>query len=222
MLSLARSRYTLAVQFAFLGVNAVGVLLSTIYNASTPDLYPNNAHHKVGWIATWVVCAQVLVGLLGGIVGAFKGTGDENEHVCERQSFIPVSREDIDEHQRLYRLSNDSGQGTERNTESLRSNSVSTDSMEQTARLHGHDKEYQDEDEDLEAHSPALSRNRRPYKLASKIGGLMSSRVWRFMMFGYNFIDRTILILGFITLCLGIITFGRFFVGRNRTHRMAA
>ncbi|KAI5289930.1 hypothetical protein KEM54_002853, partial [Ascosphaera aggregata] len=53
MLSIAKSKHTLPVQFIFLVFNAFGVLLSVIYNASTPDLYENNAHHKMGWIATW-------------------------------------------------------------------------------------------------------------------------------------------------------------------------
>jgi len=48
MRPLARSRYTPAVQLAFLAMNAYGVPFSTIYNANTPDLYPKNAHHKLG------------------------------------------------------------------------------------------------------------------------------------------------------------------------------
>ena len=72
MLSLARSRYRLTAQLVFLAVNGGGVLLGTIYNASTPDLYPNNAHHKLGWIVTWTVCAQVVVGLLSSVVGALE------------------------------------------------------------------------------------------------------------------------------------------------------
>lgn len=52
MLSLARSRYRLTAQLVFLAVNGGGVLLGTVYNANTPDLYPNNAHHKLGWIVT--------------------------------------------------------------------------------------------------------------------------------------------------------------------------
>ncbi|KAG7106629.1 putative membrane protein C3B8.06 like [Verticillium longisporum] len=59
MLSLARSRYTLASQSVFLAINALGVLVGTIYNAATPDLYPNNAHHKAGWAFTWVALAQL-------------------------------------------------------------------------------------------------------------------------------------------------------------------
>ncbi|PNH27736.1 hypothetical protein VD0002_g10084 [Verticillium dahliae] len=65
MLSLARSRYTLASQSVFLAFNALGVLVGAIYNAATPDLYPNNAHHKAGWVFTWIALAQVCIGLFG-------------------------------------------------------------------------------------------------------------------------------------------------------------
>ncbi|KAG7149277.1 putative membrane protein C3B8.06 like [Verticillium longisporum] len=65
MLSLARSRYTLASQSVFLAFNALGVLVGAIYNAATPDLYPNNAHHKAGWVFTWISLAQVCIGLFG-------------------------------------------------------------------------------------------------------------------------------------------------------------
>jgi hypothetical protein len=219
MLSLARSRYTLALQFTFLATNAIGVLLSTIYNASTPDLYPNNAHHKLGWIATWVVCAQVVIGLLGRVIGAFKPQ-TSHAKTGERQSFIPVSTEAMTEHERtddsqsqLYRLSNDSGQGTEPKTESLRSNSLSTSADETPIPLHDVHKEYQDDDDDdLGADLPALPRDGRLHSLATKAAGMISSRVWKFLVFGYNFVDRTVLILGFITLCVGITTYGRFFV----------
>src|SRR3569833_3386351 len=125
MLSLARSRYVLGVQFAFLTVNAVGVLVSVMYNASTPDLYPNNAHHKVGWAVTWVVSAQVIVGLLGRVAGALRaGRTHGNAQASERQAYMHESNEAIAKHQRMYRrLSNDSGQGAEPNPESLRSHS---------------------------------------------------------------------------------------------------
>ena len=129
MFSLARSRLTLALQFVFLAVNALGVLLGTIYNASTPDLYPNNAHHKIGWVATWVVCAQLLVGLVGRVAGAFNNRSRRSavpkgrRTLDERGAFIPVSAGAMAEHALRfpastgsagpYRLSNDSGQGTE-------------------------------------------------------------------------------------------------------------
>jgi len=122
MLSISRSKYTLSVQSVFLTLNAIGVLLATIYNASTPDLYPNNSHHKLGWLLTCIMGFQVFLG----IVGTY--AGDERKR--ERGGFIPISTEAMAEHQRFhtdtYRFSNDSGQGTEPNTESLRSQSISS------------------------------------------------------------------------------------------------
>jgi len=217
MLSLARSRYTLAAQFLFMAVNAVGVLLGIIYNTSTPDLYPNNAHHKLGWIVTWVVGAQVTIGLLARVAGVLsRRTGDAHE----RQSFIPVSTEAMAEHESQfpspYRYSNDSGQGTERHTESLRSHSLSSGAdsppiaMRDVAR-----KEYVEGngEDDVEAHLPMFPRSGAARSAIQRVAGMVSSRFWKFFMFAYNFIDRTILPLGFIAFCTGVITFGRFFVG---------
>lgn len=232
MLSIARSRYTLVLQFVFLAVNGAGVLFGVIYNTNTPDLYPNNAHHKIGWLVTWVISAQVVVGLVGRVAGALgssKGSsgswrsGSRGVN-AERQGFIPVSTEAMAEHHRLndsdhFRRSNDSGQGTEPNTESLRSHSVSTDGDDIESPLRDARKEYVEDDDyldvDLEAELPAaVSRGGAVQAFAKKVGGLISSRAWKFLIFGYNFIDRTSLILGFIALCTGVITYGRFFEGR--------
>ncbi|KAL0936701.1 uncharacterized protein CTRU02_208916 [Colletotrichum truncatum] len=231
MLSIARSRYTLALQFTFLAVNALGVLLGGIYNASTPDLYPNNAHHKLGWFVTWVVSAQVLIGLVGRVAGALKSGSGENYSRNEYQSFIPVSTAAMAEHHRInespfaphpYRLSNDSGQGTEPCTESLRSHSRSSSSNEISPRVSdAHHKEYVEDDDDLEDGLPMpmpMSRagsSDRANKILAKIAGKISSRVWKGLLFVYNLVDRTILPLGSVALCLGIVAYGRFFEGNG-------
>ncbi|KAF3763698.1 hypothetical protein M406DRAFT_293326 [Cryphonectria parasitica EP155] len=227
MFSLTRSRYTLPTQFIFIAINALGVLFSTIYNANTPDLYPNNAHHKLGWLVTWVLSVQVLVSLLGRVAGAFnkKKDGDHaGADAMERRSFIPVSHAAMDEHHRLHsghysplcRHSNDSGQGTEPNTESLRSASFSsTPEPLSSPTAEPRHKEYAEDEDDLEADLPSTPRAGVLRNLATKIGAKISVRAWKVLMFGYNFVDRTSMILGFITLCTGIITMGRFFEGRQ-------
>lgn len=201
MISIARSRYTLAVQFLFLIINGIGVFLVTIYNASTPDFYPNNAHHKLGWILTWTVSAQVLLGL----ISAYAGKDD-------RGSFMRVSAAAMEEHtrrhelrrQESYRFSNDSGQGTEPNTESLRSQSISsTHSDLPDAR---EPLEEEDEEKGL-MHGSKVDKF-----LKSKIPGMLSTRVLKVLRFLYNAVDRTILILGFVGFTTGIITYGGFFV----------
>ncbi|CAK7266246.1 hypothetical protein SEPCBS119000_001927 [Sporothrix epigloea] len=237
MLSIARSRYTLPSQLLFLAANAGGVLFSIIYNASTPDLYPNNAHHKIGWIATWTITAQVAVGLLARLAGAFEHSGNSKDNMTrsERQSFIPISTAALAEHGTLhqphhlqrqsrdYRLSNDSGQGTERNTESLRSNSVSTledcesshqkedcEEADQSNRYAGFADEYLEE-----AHLPGFRpvSGGQPSALISKIANRVSSRAWSVLLFFYSAVDRTSLIFGFVAFSLGIVTYGRFFEG---------
>jgi hypothetical protein len=225
MFSLARSRYTLPTQFAFLAVNALGVLTSTIYNAKTPDLYPNNAHHKLGWVATWVLSAQVLVGLLGRLAGAFGKKTGSALGPAERQGFLPVSRAAMDEHHRLHgspysalhRHSDDGGHGTESRPVSPRSSSFSStpDTLASPGAQTAH-KTFHDEDDDLEdadVDVPASQRGGAIRNLAAKIGTKISSRAWRVLIFGYNLVDRTSMILGFVALCTGVITYGRFFEG---------
>ncbi|KAK4161670.1 hypothetical protein QBC43DRAFT_95150 [Cladorrhinum sp. PSN259] len=220
MLSLARSRYTLLIQFVFAAVNAGGMLLGIIYNASTPDLYPNNAHHKLGWIATVVVGYQIVVGLLARVAGAMKRGEKLSGRAEERQGFIPVSTEAMAEHEFRYpspyvRLSNDSGQGTEPRTESLRSHSLSSPPLSPSFPTHKHYKEEEEdiEDEEIGQDAPMFKKASKAHKVVAKVSEKISDRFWKVLLFGYNFVDRTILILGFITLCTGIITYGRFFEG---------
>jgi hypothetical protein len=64
MFSIAQSRFTIPSQAIFFILNAVGLFLGTVYNANTPDLYENNAHHKMGWIFTWMAAAWVIMGIV--------------------------------------------------------------------------------------------------------------------------------------------------------------
>ncbi|KAK0714338.1 hypothetical protein B0T21DRAFT_387060 [Apiosordaria backusii] len=218
MLSLARSRYTLLVQFIFLALNAGGMLLGIVYNASTPDLYPNNAHHKLGWIVTITVVSQVAIGLLARVAGMMKR--GELGHAAEHQGFIPVSTEAIHAHDSAFsgpyrRFSHDSGQGTELGSETLRSHSTSSPPGSPTVPSHPAHKEYHHDDEfeneDLEPNVPTLKKAGKALSFVAKVAGKISDRFWKVLMFAYNFVDRIILILGSIALCTGIITFGRFF-----------
>lgn len=213
MLSISRSRYTLPVQFLFLALNAVGVLLVTIYNASTPDLYPNNAHHKLGWILTWVMSAQLVIG----VISAYAGRKDSNRG--EQTAFMPISTEAIAQHQRMhsprlaemYRFSNDSGQGTEPNTESLRSQSISSHGEDELPEVR---QAREENDNDVEKQG-LMHGSRVDKYLSNRIPGLLSSKVLRIFQFFYDVVDRLILILGFAALATGMITYGGLFVSQD-------
>lgn len=229
MLSLVESRYTLGLQFSFLATNAVGVLLGTVYNAQTPDLYPGNAHHSIGWIITWVVSAQVLVGLVGRVARRFGGGAGAADHTrgyspAGYRGFVPVSTVGGEQTPTLAhgcRLSDDSGHGTDSSrTESVRSNSVSTAYDEDA--LPSPYKEFDDEDEhegrgSFEAMPTSGESSRLASGWARRVVAVVSCKVWRYIDLGYKVIDRIILPFGFIALATGIITYARFFVSSHQS-----
>ncbi|KAK2628863.1 hypothetical protein QTJ16_001966 [Diplocarpon rosae] len=208
MFSIARSRFSLPIQFIFLAVNASGVLLATVYNAKTPDLYPGNAHHKLGWALTWIMAAQVVMGIIRAYAAG------------NRRNLTPVSIEAMAAQQGLHllrprethRLSNDSGHGTEPNTESLRSDSLaSTDSIDSLANALQVDLDH----EEIQGEKYAwLDGSSVDKYLASRIPKrISSSRLLGFIGFLYEAIDRLILILMFVAITTGIVTYGGLFMG---------
>ncbi|KAL9106604.1 MAG: hypothetical protein Q9227_008387 [Pyrenula ochraceoflavens] len=44
--------------------NGLGVTFGTIFNTRTPDLYENNAHHAIGWVVSWIMMVQAVIGML--------------------------------------------------------------------------------------------------------------------------------------------------------------
>lgn len=213
MLSISHSRYTLPVQFLFLALNAVGVFLATIYNASTPDLYPNNAHHKLGWSLTWIMVFQVLIGIISAYAGRKDSKGEEGA------SFMPVSASAMEQHQRMqsprlfsYRFSNDSGQGTEPNTESLRSQSISSHGGDEFPEVR---QDAQENDDDVEKQG-LMHGSRMDKFLSKRIPRMLSSKMLRLMRLAYGVVDRLILILGFVALTTGLVAYGGLFVSADQ------
>lgn len=215
MLSIARSRLSLIFHLSFLALNSLGVLLATIYNMNTPDLYPNNAHHTLGWLLAWVVCAQACLAFLHRYIGVTESDGC----VDERTTFIPISMEAMEEHGRVlslrnvpdHRFSDDSGQGTERNTESLRSQSLSSNDRDNENLDSPLDREYEVNLEPAEK-DRLLSDNALDRFFSKKLPSLITSRILRVLVLIYEIINRLILILGFIALATGIVTYGGIFV----------
>ncbi|KAM0348289.1 hypothetical protein ACHAPU_004257 [Fusarium lateritium] len=223
MLSLANSRFTLPAQFIFLASNSLGILLSVIYNSQTPDLYPDNAHHKIGWIVTWVVFAQVLVSSVGRISGALRSKKEKLD--IERHAFLPASTHETNlfsqnspSNDSSYRISNESPRVAQLDSPSLHSDSASTlDGLESS--FEDQRKEYADLDRDFEelSLSPAVPRG----ALARHASRVAASRVWKFLDMGRQVVDRLILPLGFITLATGVATFSRFFEGQETFNGLA-
>lgn len=234
MLSIARSRLAVPAQLLFLALNGCGMFFGIFYNANTPDLYANNAHHKTGWVATWVVTAQVAMSLLFAFSGrSTKGDDDDDDDAAvpaERVAFLPISAEAMAQHQQLHnpngykdiRWSRDSGQGTERASSSLHSRELSPSDA---ARSPQESRQYQkpkaeaedegDEDQQGLPKRPGFPRSTFVHRfLKRRVPGLLSKRALKVLEGVYDGIDRTILILGFIALVTGGVTYAGIFVRR--------
>lgn len=214
--SVSRSSYALPTQLLFLAFNGLGVLFGTIYNINTPDLYENNAHHKIGWIATWVMIAQAVMGLLF----LYSGRSKSNTGALhERAGFLPISAEVMAQHElmhhaggyRDYRWSGDSGQGTERSSYH-NSRDVSPTDPIRYSKSEAEDNDN-DEDEGNVSYSRGWLRNNFVDQYLSRlVPGLLSQRLRKGLEVVYEVIDRTILIIGFVVLTTGIVTYAGIFV----------
>lgn len=227
MFSIARSNLALPVQLLFLVFNGLGVGAGTMYNISTPDLYENNVHHSIGWIATWVMTAQTIMSLL--FVYAGRTMKMEPALSAERESFLPPTMQALcnleGQSYHKYRWSGDSGHGTDLSSPSRESRDLSP--TESEVGFHspkpeadfGHDDGASDMDDDAEmtqlsplGKSSFLRFNPFDRLPSAKIPKLLSSKALFVFEVAYEVVDRTILILGFVALLTGGVTYTGIFV----------
>ena len=223
MFSISRSKLALPTQLVFLVLNGLGVVFGTIYNVKTPDLYHNNAHHTIGWVATWVMTAQVVMSLIFVYSGRQVVTPAGQQG--ERAAFLPVSVEAIAQYNTRpysdYRWSGDSGQGTERSS-LQNSRDVSPTDPSRRDSLGPYSKpeaELDEEDNELEMVTEPRGFWRNNFAhgyLSRRLPGMFSERLLKTVELLYRVIDRTSLILGFIAFTTGGVTYAGIFVSLPR------
>ncbi|KAI5293382.1 hypothetical protein KEM52_005590 [Ascosphaera acerosa] len=235
MLSIARSKHTLAVQFLFLVFNAFGVLLSVAYRASTPDLYPHNAHHKIGWIATWTVSVEVIISFLfllsgrSGNAGGKLSTTPRAGHArsrSERTAFLPVP---------TTPTTPSTGSAPHGWAHAPAGSAAMAMSVPDTPTSSHHSRDsdddchaddYEDNEEKLLGDGEdgasdggrlvrMLRLSRLDGFLSAKVSRFMTRRVMRVLEVVYIVIERTILPLGFICIASGAVTYGGIFRGNH-------
>ena len=211
MLTISRSKFRLPVQFSFLVLNAVGVFASIMYNAKTPDLYPGNTHHSLGWVVTWIVGVQMILALLN----AYTTSGDESKedeeeyrplNVGEMQSgWVTGDGQYVKEEQRYL---DDSGEGA-----SLRSSSSTT--------LNGdHESHEPLQDIPLKRTQGSGSRFTSKYLPGSvwtkfDMASTFSGHTLRFSGISESVLVRAIMPFGHATFLAGIATYGGLFRGHE-------
>ncbi|KAI5272241.1 hypothetical protein E4T47_04424 [Aureobasidium subglaciale] len=194
MFSIARSRFTIPAQLVFLAVNALGLFSSIIYDAKTPDLYPNNAHHKMGWAVTWIAVAWFLMTFVNLYMARSEGVKQRHE----------MTTDNIAQYDRLqeHRWSGDSGHDSA--TLCSGSRSPSSDSVP----LHKFETP-EDGDEDLVSEEQGFIHNNPVDRfLSRKVPRISSVRALTAFRFVSTLIERCMPVLGFVTLVSGGVVFG--------------
>lgn len=218
MLSVARSRLALATQISFFGLNAAGLLVGTIYNSKTSDLYENNLHHKLGWAITWIFLAQIIVGLLRFYTNG-RADNDEADKE-ERVSFMPISTQHMTGYQQMHpntvasmhRYSHDSGHGTE--SDSGRSSSLAGLHEEKDEEMRRFDHRLLDDRAERTGSRRSLGSVNAD-RFLSRLSQLMPDQLTRIINLFYDAVDVLILIFGFILILTGFVTYAGIFEGHN-------
>ncbi|KAJ4331891.1 hypothetical protein N0V95_009789 [Ascochyta clinopodiicola] len=211
MLSIARSRYVLPVQFAFLVVNALALLLGVVYNHKTPDLYENNAHGKTGWAVTWIASAWIFMALIQCYMGRDQvdSSGDETTAPLNAANMAQYQRVKEEDLESPYRFSNDSGQGTERNSASLfghsRSPSVESEDQQFTVPARGYTQDEPDDLEDVSLEKPKSSLDGFFSRTVARFVAGKTARVVRSL---YVVFERTMVIQGLVAILTGTVVYG--------------
>ena len=213
MLSIARSRLTLPSQLAFLGTNALALLLGVIYNHKTPDLYTNDSHSKTGWIITWIASAWVFLWVVQMYTGRAESSAEGDE------AAQPMTAANMAQYQRVHeespytsRWSNDSGQGTERNSASLfsHSRSPSVESENQQFASSPPRESLDDDDyvRDVTEKRGFLRNTPINHFFSRNVARFAVGRTLKAIRFFYIVFERTLLIQGLVAICTGTVVYG--------------
>jgi hypothetical protein len=210
MFSIARSRYALLLQFCFFAMNGVGIAVGTIYNASTPDLYENNVHHKMGWIYTLIVAAWILLGIINTYV-----TGCDREFSDDSSNeYAPVVQ---NSHKSFIfrRWSDDSGHGTDRQSSICSTHSPVSD--QSCSSFHDDDEQYssmsRNSDDENRNENPRFLRGIRLDKYLSEKTNHVACKTFLAVRIIYTIFERTLIFMAFTAFCTGFVTWGGIFRG---------
>jgi hypothetical protein len=218
MFSIARSRYTVLVQFFFFGLNAIGLFLGTVYNTKTPDLYENNAHHKTGWIVVWLTLAWIILGILN----TYSAKNKSSRQAISAANLAEYEQlQQAEQDPNCARWSGDSGQGTERNSTSL----FGSRSPEVDSEPHHFDENlpcYQSTDMDGEADEAEkrgfLRDTKVDHFLSRHIGKVAIGKTFVIMQLVHAILERSVIFLAFVAILSGITTYGGIFVSFSKFH----
>lgn len=221
-ISIAKSRIAIPMQFVFLAVNALGIFTSIVYDAKLPDLYPNNAHHKIGWAVTWIAIAWTLLGLLNMFNRPKQSSSlADASHPVSSQAMAKYQKlHGYDDEESPYRWSRDSGHGTEPGSSSGASRSHSWDAEMRKPEPQPDGDDGFDE-ESLHESNPFVGSGTVGHFVTRRIPRIESAGLVKVVNFLYVLLERFQVLLAFLAITTGFATWGGIFMGDGLLNGLA-
>ncbi|KAK6349882.1 hypothetical protein TWF696_006142 [Orbilia brochopaga] len=197
MFAVAKSNLHIPVQFIFLAVNGFAIFLSVIYNAQTPDLYPANAHHRMGWVAVAVLVAQTVVGVIFSVAKSRDGPATKEED-SSLMAAATMRYQRMGTVQRQASWNSDSAHGDSDHSPTSRSPSIEDEGP------------YINHDLDEDELKPVEEEEEGRFeKLASKyVPRFTVAPIWiKVAHVGYQISQRVLLIWAFMLIATGVSTY---------------
>jgi hypothetical protein len=209
-LSVARSRYHLPAQVVFHVVNGLAVFTGFVYNHSTPDLWEHNSHHPIGWVVT----SFAIVWTVMSLYTAYSDYKSKRTSLAQRPSSSQYQRV-----QQEYHDGSPSSPSSPRWRDSgLGSRQNSSDSVYQKPEdpeTPMQDPEHGEDDDDEEPEKRGfLGNNRFDRFMARYVKRFSSTRAVTVVRGSQIFLDKVLMLLGFLGLCSGFLIYGG--LSRNR------
>lgn len=212
MISIARSKWTIPAQAMFLVANSIGLIVGSMYNQKTPDLYKNRSHQLTGWLVSVIALVWVIVPFL------YTSSSQGSKSFSNSQAEPLLTASAIAGHvsAQSTRLtspavwSDDSGHGTERDSASSHGDSrrSSTDLRHDRPResqaLYRSRIEYEETEVPRHPTRPSSLRHVFPkgVKLFPSYRSIYVMRVLDTM------IERSLVVWGFVAIVTGVVVFG--------------
>lgn len=212
MLTIARSRYCLPAHFFFHLLNTLGVVSGFVYNARTPDLYPQNCHHGLGWAVTgfgiiWTVLSLYLVYARTHLQGISSISADMMANQRLLQHGASMNMERLSHESEISTLS----------PSDFRDGSPNASYHKLGFADRGDFEHRRDEERRAFASNGRMDRfiSHAIHPLHLLLRQLCALRACKTAYFCQMLLEKTILPLGFAALASGFIVSGGFFRGRE-------
>jgi hypothetical protein len=197
-MNIARSNLRFPSQIFFIGLHAIGVLFGLAYNSKNPDLYPNNSHRKLGWALTGIIVVQLML-------GTAKCLKNVQEMLRIQQSIPSLEGNEGDQDSAVEAIESTTPTSSWATQPLLSDERIDTISEADADTLF--------DDDFLSNHPQQTMRYKQPVSWGKQWANISAAhKIIQICETIYDVVDKFLLLLGFVSICTGIVTVAGIFV----------